>query len=216
MDILRDFLLAVDPAVIWAFRLSEQPWVGFFSGIFILNLGCVILGDVTSILARRLNRKVYGTYHDEMVRQHNLSIRALRYSDKEAYTATNKQAHEAFGKYFFSQAGAFTLTIWPAPFVLAWMELRFGGVPLELPFSVPGLGDRVLYPFFFIPMYLAVRISYGKMMRLFPFYQRILAWTRHGGEEAMLSFVDLLKPSSGAGAEKSGSSQAPRADTEQS
>lgn len=200
MGILHDALWALDPLIIWAFRLFEHPWAGFFFGLFILNLGCVLLGDITSILARRLNRKVYGRYHDEMVRQHNLSIHALKSSNKEAYKATNKQAHEAFGKYFFSQAGAFTLSIWPVPFGLAWMDLRFGGVPLELPFSVPGLGDSVLYPFFFIPMYLAVRIAYGRLMRLFPFYQRILAWTKHGGEEAMLPFVDLLKPSSESGA----------------
>lgn len=216
MDILRDVLLAVDPAIIWAFRLSEHSWIGFFCGIFFLNLGCVVLGDITSVLARRLNRKVYGKYHDEMVHQHNLSVQALKSANKEAYKATNKQAHEAFGKYFFSQAGAFALSIWPVPFGLAWMDLRFGGVPLELPFSVPGLGKSVFYPFFFIPMYLAVRIAYGKLMRLFPFYQRILAWTTHGSGETMLSFVELLKPSSEGRAARPDQSRTPGQGTRQS
>ena len=128
METLRNILLALDPFIIWAFRLSDGPWAGFFLGSFFLNLTCVVMGDVTSILARRLNRKVYGAYHDEMVRHHNLSVKALRSSDKEAYKAVNRQAHEAFGKYFFSQAGAFALSIWPLPFALAWMELRFGGI----------------------------------------------------------------------------------------
>lgn len=129
MDILRNFILALDPFIIWAFRLVDDPWVGFFLGISVLNLICVIMGDVTSQLARRLNRNLYGRYRDEMVRHHNLSVRALRHADKEAYKAVNKQAHEAFGKYFFSQAGAFTLSIWPVPFAMAWMELRFGESP---------------------------------------------------------------------------------------
>jgi len=197
MVMFRDFLVALDPCIIWAFRLAAEPWAGFLAGSFVLNLGCVLLGDVTSILARRLNRKVYGAYHNDMVRHHNLTVKALQNSNKEAYKAVNKQANEAFGKYFFSQAGAFTLSIWPLPFALAWMELRFGGISLELPFAIPGLGKGVFYPFFFIPIYIAVRITYGKLMCRFPFYRRIQAWTRYGKEAEMLSFVDLLKPSPG-------------------
>jgi len=195
MEIIRDFLLALDPLLIWAFRIFDEPWIGFLLGSFILNLMCVIAGDVTSLLARRLNRKVYGNYHDEMVRNHNLSVSALRHSNKDAYKAVNKQANEAFGKYFFSQAGAFTLSIWPLPFAMAWMEIRFGGLPLNLPFAVPGVGETVFYPFFFIPIYIAVRISYGKIMRRLPFYQRILDWAKHGNETQMESFMDLLTPS---------------------
>lgn len=202
MELLRDFLVALDPFIIWAFRLVDDPWMGFFTGSLVLNLGCVVLGDVTSILARRVNRKIYGRYHDDMVRHHNLSIKALRESDKEAYKAVNKQAHEAFGKYFFSQAGAFTLSIWPLPFALAWMDLRFGGVPLTLPYSLPGVGQDVFFPFFFIPIYILARILYGRIMRRLSWYQRIMAWTRHGKETEMMSFVELLKPSPGADAEK--------------
>lgn len=195
MSMFRDFFVALDPFVIWAFRVSEESWVGFLFGSLILNLACVMLGDVTSILARRLNRKVYGAYHDEMVKHHNLSVKALRTSDKEAYKAVNKQAHEAFGKYFFSQAGAFALSIWPLPFALAWMEMRFGGIPMDLPFAIPGVGKSVFYPFFFIPIYIGVRISYGKLMRMSPVYRRILEWTKHSSGEEMLSFVELLTPS---------------------
>lgn len=194
MEILHRFLLSLDPWLIWAFRLVENPWIGFLFGIFILSLMCVVLGDVTSILARRFNRQVYGQYHDEMIRNHNLSVNAIKSADKAAYTAVNKQANEAFGKYFFSQAGAFTLSIWPLPFALAWMETRFGGVPLTLPFAFPGVGQDVLYPFFFIPLYIVARIVYGKIMRRFAFYRRIMEWTKHGQEMEMLRFEDLLRP----------------------
>ncbi|SFJ35170.1 hypothetical protein SAMN04488082_102392 [Desulfomicrobium apsheronum] len=183
---------------IWGFRLFAHPWGGFLTGLAVLCLLCVITGDFTSHLARRLNRKVYGKYRDEMVRQHNLSVEALKHSDKEAYKAVNRQAHEAFGKYFFSQAGAFTLSIWPLPFAMAWLDIRFGGIALTLPFAVPGIGDSVFYPFFFFPIYIAVRISYGKIMRRFPFYRRILDWSKHGNETQMVPFMDLLKPSTGA------------------
>jgi hypothetical protein len=195
MTLFRDFFVALDPYVIWAFRLVDGPWAGFLLGSLLLNLACVVLGDITSILARRLNRKVYGAYHDEMVRHHNLSVKALQNANKDAYKAVNKQANDAFGKYFFSQAGAFTLSIWPLPFALAWMEMRFGGIPLDLPFAIPGVGQSVFYQFFFIPIYIAVRISYGKLMRRVTAYQRVLHWTRHGDGTEMLSFVDLLKPS---------------------
>lgn len=194
MDVLRNFLQFLDPGIIWAFRLLSDPWTSFFLGMVYLTLLCVVLGDISSLLVRRMNRKVYGRYRDEMVRHHNLSVEALKSSDKAAYKAVNKQAHEAFGKYFFSQAGAFTLSVWPLPFALAWMELRFGGLPLTLPFSLPGVGDSVFYPFFFIPIYIAVRISYGRILRRIPFYQRILDWAKHGDGTQMVSFAELLKP----------------------
>lgn len=194
MEIVHRFFLSLDPWLVWAFRLTEDPWAGFLTGCVLTCLICVILGDATSILARRLNRGVYGRYHDEMVRNHNLSVTALRLADKAAYAAANKQAHEAFGRYFFSQAGAFTLSIWPFPFVLGWMETRFGGVPLTLPMSVPGVGDEVMYPFFCIPLYILMRIVYGRIMRLFAPYRRVLTWTGHGGKTEMLRFEDLLRP----------------------
>ncbi|ACU88807.1 hypothetical protein [Desulfomicrobium baculatum] len=197
METLRNILLMMDPLFIWGFRLFDHPWGGFMAGLAVLSLLCVVTGDFTSHLARRLNRKVYGKYRDEMVRQHNLSVEALKHSDKDAYKAVNRQAHEAFGKYFFSQAGAFTLSIWPLPFAMAWLDIRFGGIPITLPFSVPGVGDSVFYPFFFFPIYIALRILYGRIMCRFPFYQRILGWSKHGNDTQMVPFMDLLKPSAG-------------------
>jgi hypothetical protein len=195
METLRNILLMLDPVLIWGFRLLDSPWGGFLTGLAVLSLLCVITGDVTSHLARRLNRRVYGKYRDEMVRQHNLSVQALKHSDKEAYKAVNRQAHEAFGKYFFSQAGAFALSIWPLPFAMAWLDIRFGGVLLTLPFSLPWVGDSVFYPFFFLPMYIAVRILYGRIMRSFGFYRRILNWSKHGSDTQMVPFMELLTPS---------------------
>lgn len=193
MTIIHNFLLALDPYIIWTFRLTNQPWIGFFLGCMALNGACILLGDLTSILAKRLNRKFYGAYHEDMAHHHNLSIQALRNADKPSFKAVNKQANDAFGKYFFSQAGAFTLSIWPLPFALAWMDMRFGGLPLALPFAVPGVGENVFYPFFFLPIYIALRILYGRGMRRILWYQRLLHWTAHDQATQMLPFLDLFK-----------------------
>lgn len=198
METIHAMLLFLDPAIIWAFRLSGGPWSGFFLGSALLNLFCVVLGDVSSTLVRRMNRKIYGGYHEAMVHNHNLSVQALRNADKDAYKAVNKQAHEAFGKYFFSQAGAFTLSIWPLPFALAWMDMRFGSIPFTLPFSIPGVGQAVMFQFFFIPVYIALRMVYGRVMRRFAWYRRVQSWASHASDKEMLSFVDLFKPSDGA------------------
>ena len=77
---------------------------------------------------------------------------------------------------------------------MAWLDIRFGGVPLTLPFSVPWVGDSVFYPFFFLPMYIAVRVFYGRTMRSFGFYRRILSWSKHGSDTQMVPFMELLTP----------------------
>lgn len=199
MEMIRSLLVLFDPFIIWAFRLADNPWAGFFLGSAVLNLFCVVTGDVCSIGVRRLNRRLYGRYHDDMVRHHNLSVTALRHADKDAYKAVNKQAHEAFGKYFFSQAGAFTVSIWPLPFALAWMDMRFGSFPFDLPFAIPWVGQSVMFPFFFIPMYIALRMLYGRSMRRLAWYRRVQAWAGHASDTEMQSFLELLKPSEGSG-----------------
>lgn len=194
MDAIRDALIWLDPWLIWAYRLSGHAFSGFLLGTFVLCLGCAVLGDAGYLLARRLNRRVYGEYHDEMIRRHNLSVRAIGQGNKAAYKAANKLAHEAFGKYFFSQAGVFTASLWPAPFALAWMDLRFRHVPLSLPVSLPGIGKEVAYPFFFIPLYIAARMLYGRLARCVPAYRRLQDWAAHGRETDVLRFEDLGRP----------------------
>ncbi len=191
MQTMRDFLIGLDPYLIWPFRLMGPSFAGFLLGTFILCLFCAAVGDICSILVRRMNRKVYGEYHDEMIRKHNLSVRAIGSGDKTAYKAANKLAHEAFGKYFFSQIGAFTVSLWPAPFTLAWMDLRFGHVDFSLPFAVPGLDRSVGYVFFFVPLYIAARMLYGRCMRLLPAYRRLAAKAVHGSEKDVLRFENL-------------------------
>ncbi len=99
---------------------------------------------------------------------HALSMKALHSGNKEAYLASNKLAHEYFGKHFFARASVGMAAIVPIPFALAWLSLRFEGIVLyKIPFTSITMG----YVFVFLTAYICVRISWGRSMR---FYRKIL------------------------------------------
>lgn len=179
---MRQFLLALDPWLIAPYRwLDGSPVVAFLVGTFLLGLLCTLLGDVISLLAQRLNRKTYGGYMKDMVHNHNLSIAAAKTGNKSDFKAVNSQAHDAFGKYFFSQAAVFTSSILPLPFALAWMDMRFHDVRVALPL----IDFQAGYVFFFIPLYILARFLYSRIMRRMSWYARLWAKTVLDiGEEA--------------------------------
>ena len=51
------------------------------------------------------------------------------------------------------------------PFALAWLNLRFADAPLELPFSLPFLGNTIEYFPSFLLLYIATRMFYSRVMR---------------------------------------------------
>ncbi|GLI32592.1 hypothetical protein DAMNIGENAA_00250 [Desulforhabdus amnigena] len=110
-----------------------------------------------------------------MNHHHNLSEKALRLGDKESYKAVNRQALDAFGHSFSLGAAIFCVSIWPMPFVLAWMHLRFADAPLELSFRLPFLGSTVHYFASFLLLYIAVRMLYSMVMNRFEWYSRLKA-----------------------------------------
>lgn len=169
MDKLQNVLLVLDPWLIKPFRWPESPLAGYFLGIFILGLICVLLGDVAAILVSRLNRKVYGGYIKDMVHHHEMSIEAAKTGNKAHFKAVNRQAHESFGRYFFSQAAVFTASIWPLPFALAWLDMRFRDALVRLPF----LDYDANYVFFFIPLYIVARLIYSRSIGRMPWYLRL-------------------------------------------
>lgn len=169
MEAIRLVLVVLDPLLILPFRVPGPPLVGYLLGIFVLCLWCMPLGDATGLLVARLNRGVYGRYAKDMVHHHNLSIRAAKTGDNANFRAVNKQAHDAFGKYFFSQATVFTATIWPVPFALAWLDLRFREVFIPLPL----VDFAANYVFFFIPLYILARLLYPRVMFRIPWYRRL-------------------------------------------
>ncbi|MCM0753765.1 hypothetical protein M7784_00685 [Desulfovibrio aminophilus] len=171
MNGLRDLLLVLDPWLIQPFRWLDAPMPAFLLGLFALSLVCVFLGDIASLGVLRLNRKVFGGYIKDMVHHHELSITAAKTGSKENFKAVNRQAHDAFGKYFFSQAAVFTSSIWPVPFALAWLDMRFQGVLIKLPL----VDFEANYVFFFLPLYILARFLYSRTIGRIPWYLRVRA-----------------------------------------
>jgi hypothetical protein len=159
----------LDLALITPYRFFENPVAGFYFGTFILCAWCVIVGEISFIVASRFNKSYLQRLQSEMARMHNLSIKALVIKDKESYQACNKEANEAFGKYFFNMLTLGAAVLWPIPFALSWMGTRFGSIEFELLFSLPFLGSSVAFPAVMIPMYILVRIVWAKLKRRFTF-----------------------------------------------
>lgn len=185
---LNQFL---DPFLIWLFRLPIHPVAAFFIGLTGLALLLTMIGELCMAGAYFANRKHFAAITERMVRNNNNSIRALALKDKASYTACNSEANEAFGKNFFSGLALFASSIWPVAFALGWLEFRYGGVEFTLP-----LIDHVVgVNFFFVPMYIVIRIAFCKVKPWLPVFGRIkkaVLANEHCGEDLM-TWGDLVK-----------------------
>ncbi|WP_281791648.1 hypothetical protein [Desulforhabdus amnigena] len=175
MNSITPLLLFFDPWFIAPFRWPPSPVAGYILGTVILALQCVVLGDFSALAVTFFNRRHLAKIQEEMNHHHNLSEKALRLGDKESYKAVNRQALDAFGHSFSLGAAIFCVSIWPMPFVLAWMHLRFADAPLELSFRLPFLGSTVHYFASFLLLYIAVRMLYSMVMNRFEWYSRLKA-----------------------------------------
>lgn len=187
----------LDPLLIFFYRLPENSMAGFFLGTFFLCLLCVIIGEITIIIVYRINHSYYKKLKQETVRMHNLSVKAILAKDKESYRACNRQANEAFGRFFFAQLGLGASGLWAIPFALGWMSQRFHNISLDIFFTVPGIGKSIGYIPVFILSYILVRIVFGKIKPWLPWVYRfdfrrsvdndgekMVSWSeveRHGG-----------------------------------
>ena len=184
---MTSFWWDVDPFFIWAFRLLPAGALAFVVGCTVLALLAVVLGNVSSVVVQGLNRGWYRRQYEEMIRMHNISVDAVAHGSKDAYLAANKEAMEAFGKYFFSQAGVFTVSLWPVPVVLAWMDLRFREAPLEI------FGWNIPYFVVFLVTYIGVRLVVGSRLKLLGPYRRLCVWAEHRGSISTRHFEDMGK-----------------------
>jgi hypothetical protein len=189
MDLLNAFFLNVDAVLIFFFRLSDTPIVGYLVGSAFLAGVCVLCGQATIFTAFSVNKNLIRGQNQEMVRMQNLSVYALLAKNKKAFKACNRQANDAFGKVFFSQIALSASTLWPIPFGLAWMQTRFTDVQFQLPFTDYSVG----YAFTFIPMYILVYILFGKIKRRLPGFSAIEKKIDAvvADTEEMVSFADL-------------------------
>ncbi|QGY40345.1 hypothetical protein GM415_09465 [Pseudodesulfovibrio cashew] len=179
----------LDPWMIWAFRLTDNPYVGFAIGIFWICLTATIIGELCMAGVYFLNAKHFAKINRDMVSHHNLSVQAIGVKDKAAWKACNSIANEAFGKNFFSHIALFASSLWVVPFGIGWLFYRFG----QVDFSVPFIG-AVGPAFIFIPAYILTRYLFEKAKPWLPLFRFIKRKIRENeGEDNMLLFSDLVK-----------------------
>ena len=189
----------LDPFLIWVFRISDNPYVGFAIGIAWVSLLTTVIGELCMAGVYFLNKKHFASIHKDMVSHHNLSLKALGAKDKTAWKACNSIANDAFGKNFFSRIALFASSLWVVPFAIGWLYFRFADVE----FVVPYMG-QVGLSFIFIPAYILTRVLFGRVKPLLPVFRDIQRRIKDNeGEEELMSYMDIVKkePSKETGAE---------------
>lgn len=187
----------MDSFLIWFYRLTDIPILGYYLGTAVLCLICVVLGRLTLGISCKFNQKELEQYNRSMVRMHNLSLFALLARNKQAYKSCNKEANEAFGKVFFAQVALGSSSLWPVPFALAWMQSRFGQVSFELPLPLPLIGNSVGFMFTFFPIFVLVFMIFGRVYRWFLSFRPATnaADVREDNSERLLSLNELTSVS---------------------
>jgi hypothetical protein len=133
MDSLTTVYLFVDRFLIFFFRLTGITILDYDVGCAVLALISVILGQLTIAVAFLWNQRFIDHDNQQVVRMHNLSIKALVCKDKSAFQKINREANDAFGKLFFSQIALAASSLWPIALAAGWMQTRFLNVEFALP-----------------------------------------------------------------------------------
>jgi hypothetical protein len=178
--------LALDPGLIWFYRLTDQAALNFALGTFVLAWLAVLVGECTSYLAALMVRPHFARISAEAAKYQDLSLEALKAGNRPAYEAANKLANDAFSKSFFMQLTLSATFVWPAFFALGWMQYRF----LDLEFPVPGLGFSLGYIGVFIIIYILAYVIFKQVKRRLPFYRRPAA--APGVDQDQPQAADLL------------------------
>jgi hypothetical protein len=197
MEIWTTMQRGLDTAFIFFFRLPELPIIGYYLGCAVLSLACVVVGQITIAIAFFWNQKFIDRDNQEMVRMHNLSVKALLSKDKRAYKSCNKVANDAFGKVFFSQIALSVSSLWPIAFAAGWLQDRFQDVSFPLPISLPVIGGQVGFMFTFLPIYILVYILFGQIKGHLPFFRTVVKRLEQydvEGPEKMIRISELAGP----------------------
>ena len=188
-------LMFLDRWFISFYRLVEDPILAYFLGTFLLALLCVLVGELLVGLAVYLNRDYLRRLTEELIQWNNLAVEAVEKGNPDACHTFNREANEVYGKLFFLSIAHSAACLVPIPFVLAWMQMRFGEVQFPLPFAVPGVGDSVNYIFTFVVLYLPAWWLFKRIKRHLPVYRRIEALIDESGQavKEMKSLADVLE-----------------------
>nr|WP_321258659.1 hypothetical protein [uncultured Pseudodesulfovibrio sp.] len=179
----------LDPWMIWAFRTSDNPYVGFAIGLLWVCILTTVIGELCMAGVYFLNKRHFAKINRDMVDHHNLSVRALGVKDKTAWKACNSIANDAFGKNFFSRMALFASSLWVVPFAIGWLFYRFG----QVDFVVPYIG-AVGPAFVFIPIYIVIRLLFSQAKPWLPFFRTIKQKVKENeATDDMMTFMDLVQ-----------------------
>jgi hypothetical protein len=167
MDIFIHMYAQIDKIIMPFYRFPDNPLAGYWIGTFVLSLLSVVIGEYSISLAFRLNKNNIIRNNSDIDHFQSLSIKALKTGDKAVYKACNGIANDAYGKAFFSQITLSASSLWPVFIALGWMQYRFAGVELSLPFSMSETGHTYGYVATFFICYILTRFITSRRGRLF-------------------------------------------------
>jgi hypothetical protein len=160
----------LDAFLIAPFRWPPGAHAGMWLGSAFLGFYCLLLGECTAAALYLLHHKYYDVDDGAMMRYHKVSMDALKAGNKDAYLAANTLAREHFGKSFFAGAALGLSSLWPVPFALGWMSLRFEGIVL---YTVPVLGHGAGHVFVLLTLYIALRLCFGRVKQFLPLFRQV-------------------------------------------
>ncbi len=152
---MDSLILPLDPILIAPYRLLDDPALAWWLGTLWVALLSVLMGEITTSVGKRLNRRILEKSASEAREMEKNSMNALKAGDKAAYKAMNKLANESFGHAFFQRAALGAASLWPAFIAAGWLQRRFEG--LEVP--LPGLDLAAGWLQGFLICYLSLRLG---------------------------------------------------------
>lgn len=158
---MSELLNIVDAVLIAPYRWSANPVWGWWLGTLILAGWATLVGELTLATVFRLNRRYVDELNQEMQDRNRQAMNALKAGEKRIYKGLNDLANEAFGKAFFLQIAMGASSLWPAFLAAGWLELRFGNIPILLPFGLV----EITYLAGFTVVYLLVRIGWIQLKK---------------------------------------------------
>lgn len=189
------FLLFLDKIFILPYQLSYKLFknsvLAYFLGTFLLALLSIVLGKLLLGIIYYINRNYIKSLNEELIKWYNLSVEALERGDTEKYHLFNNEANEYFGKlFFFSIAQSASLLIF-IPFILFFLQFRFG----EVEFPLPWLPFKANYIATFILCYILAWLFFKRIFAFIPPYKKIDQYieTCTSVQREMKSMAEVLK-----------------------
>ncbi len=172
-DALNQFYIVIDGFLIYFYRLLGIPIFDYMIGTFVISLFAVIIGELTVSAALKANTPYLDRLSQTMQEKEALAIQAYEIGSMKSYKALNKEATDAWGKKFFAMMGHSAAILWPIPFALGWMQLRFSDVAFDIAFPFSMVADSVGYTFSFFPIYILARIGFAQVRPRLPYFSSV-------------------------------------------